>query len=96
MKTVAARAEGVDEVVEALEKHRAWMEAAGVLTERRLARASREVETIAVTALRERIGDLHGDRRLGALADRIITGDLDPYRAADELVKGLTNSPPGA
>ncbi|EFF93121.1 LAO/AO transport system ATPase [Streptomyces sp. e14] len=29
VKTVAARAEGVDEVVEALEKHRAWMEERG-------------------------------------------------------------------
>ncbi|MER5948206.1 methylmalonyl Co-A mutase-associated GTPase MeaB [Streptomyces sp. NPDC001904] len=90
VKTVAARGEGIDEVVEALEKHRAWMEEHGVLSERRVARASREVETIAVTALRERIGDLRGDRRLDALADRIVSGDLDPYRAADELVEGLT------
>ncbi|MCX5531263.1 methylmalonyl Co-A mutase-associated GTPase MeaB [Streptomyces sp. NBC_00006] len=90
VKTVAARGEGVDEVVEALEKHRAWMEEHDVLSERRAARAAREVETIAVTALRERIGDLSGDRRLGALAARIVSGDLDPYRAADELVAGLT------
>lgn len=90
VKTVAARGEGVDEVVEALEKHRAWMEERGVLVERRAARASHEVETIAVTALRERIGDLHGDRRLEALAERIVAGELDPYRAADELVAGLT------
>ncbi|MFD5496418.1 methylmalonyl Co-A mutase-associated GTPase MeaB [Streptomyces sp. NPDC001812] len=90
VKTVASRAEGVDEVVEALEKHRAWMEEHGVLAERRRARAAREIETIAVTALRQRIGDLHGDRRLGALADRIVGGELDPYRAADELVAGLT------
>ncbi|MDX2604782.1 methylmalonyl Co-A mutase-associated GTPase MeaB [Streptomyces caniscabiei] len=90
VKTVAARAEGVDEVVEALEKHRAWMEERGVLAERRRVRAAREVETIAVTALRERIGDLHGDRRLDALAERIVAGELDPYRAADELVAGLT------
>ncbi|MFF7145208.1 methylmalonyl Co-A mutase-associated GTPase MeaB [Streptomyces nodosus] len=90
VKTVASRGEGVEEVVEALEKHRAWMEERGVLAERRLARAAREVETIAVTALRERIGDLHGDRHLGALAERIVAGELDPYRAADELVAGLT------
>ncbi|MFE3855019.1 methylmalonyl Co-A mutase-associated GTPase MeaB [Streptomyces griseorubiginosus] len=90
VKTVAARAEGVDEVVEALEKHRAWMEEHGVLAERRRARAAHEVEAIAVTALRERIGDLRGDRRLDTLADRIVTGELDPYRAADELVEGLT------
>ncbi|MGK5499416.1 methylmalonyl Co-A mutase-associated GTPase MeaB [Streptomyces sp. URMC 125] len=90
VKTVAARGEGVDEVVEALEKHRAWMEERGVLGERRRARAAREVETIAVTALRERIGDLRGDRRLDALAERIAEGALDPYAAADELVAGLT------
>jgi LAO/AO transport system kinase len=92
VKTVASRGEGVDEVVEALEKHRAWMEERGVLAERRLRRAAEEVELIAVTALRERIGDLHGDRRLGALADRIVGGELDPYAAADELVAGLTGA----
>ncbi|MFD9241358.1 methylmalonyl Co-A mutase-associated GTPase MeaB [Streptomyces sp. NPDC059556] len=92
VKTVAARGEGIDEVVEALEKHRAWMEERGVLAERRRARAAREVETIAVTALRERIGDLHGDRRLDALAERIVAGDLDPYAASDELVASLTGT----
>ncbi len=92
VKTVAARGEGVDEVVEALEKHRAWMEEHGVLAARRRARAAHEVETIAVTALRERIGDLHGDRRLEALAERIVAGGLDPYAAADELVAGLTGN----
>ncbi|MFI1199571.1 methylmalonyl Co-A mutase-associated GTPase MeaB [Streptomyces sp. BHT-5-2] len=91
VKTVAARGEGVDEVLEALEKHRAWMEEHGVLARRRLARAAREVETIAVTTLRSRIGDLSGDRHLDALAERIVAGETDPYRAADELVAGLTN-----
>lgn len=91
VKTVAARGEGVDEVVEALEKHRAWMEEHGVLAERRLRRAAGEVETIAVTALRARIGDLHGDRRLGALAERVAAGELDAYAAADELVVGVTS-----
>lgn len=92
VKTVAARSEGVDEVVEALEKHRAWMEEHGVLTARRRARAAHEVETIAVTALRQRIGDLHGDRRLESLSERIVSGGLDPYTAADELVAGLTGN----
>ncbi|MCQ4080436.1 methylmalonyl Co-A mutase-associated GTPase MeaB [Streptomyces sp. RB6PN25] len=97
VKTVAARAEGIDEVVEALEKHRAWMEERGVLAERRLRRAALEVEHIAVTALRERIGDLSGDQHLDALAERIVAGALDPYAAADELIAGLTGDQgPGA
>jgi LAO/AO transport system kinase len=94
VKTVAVRAEAVDEVVEALEKHRAWMEERGVLAERRLRRAALEVEHIAVTALRARIGDLSGDQHLDALAERIVAGALDPYTAADELIAGLTNSGP--
>ncbi|MEU5219490.1 methylmalonyl Co-A mutase-associated GTPase MeaB [Streptomyces sp. NPDC020807] len=92
VKTVAARGEGVDEVVEALEKHRAWMEEHGVLAERRRSRAAREVETITITALRERIGVLHGDRRLDALAERIVAGALDPYAASDELIASLTGN----
>ncbi|GCD42963.1 transporter [Streptomyces paromomycinus] len=90
VKTVAARGQGTDEVVEALEKHRAWSEEHGTLAERRRTRAAREVETIAVTRLRERIGDLRGDRRLSVLAERIVAGELDPYAAADELVAGVT------
>ncbi|QIQ02653.1 methylmalonyl Co-A mutase-associated GTPase MeaB [Streptomyces liangshanensis] len=95
VKTVAARGQGMDEVVEALEKHRAWMEEHDVLTTRRAARAAREVETIAVTALRERIADLHGDRRLETLAGRVVAGELDPYTAADELIAGLTEPEAG-
>ncbi|OEJ33777.1 methylmalonyl Co-A mutase-associated GTPase MeaB [Streptomyces subrutilus] len=92
IKTVAARAQGIDEVVEALEKHRAWMDERGVLAERRTARAAREVETIAVTSLRTRMADLHGDSRLEALAARVAAGELDPYAAADVLLDSLTEA----
>ncbi|MFC5664673.1 methylmalonyl Co-A mutase-associated GTPase MeaB [Kitasatospora misakiensis] len=90
VKTVAARGEGVDEVVEALEKHRAWLDEHGELAVRRARRAAEEIEAIALAALRARIGDLHGDRQLAALAERVVAGELDPYGAADRLVAGLT------
>ncbi|MEU8515795.1 methylmalonyl Co-A mutase-associated GTPase MeaB [Kitasatospora sp. NPDC048722] len=90
VKTVAARGEGVDEVVEALEKHRAWLEEHGELAVRRRRRAADEIEAIALAELRARIGDLRGDRHLAGLAERVVTGDLDPYGAADALVAGLT------
>ncbi|WP_380285364.1 methylmalonyl Co-A mutase-associated GTPase MeaB [Kitasatospora purpeofusca] len=92
VKTVAARGEGVDEVVEALEKHRAWLDEHGGLAVRRRRRAADEIEAIALAALRARIGDLHGDRQLAALADRVAVGELDPYGAADRLVAGLTTA----
>ncbi|MER5812955.1 methylmalonyl Co-A mutase-associated GTPase MeaB [Streptomyces sp. NPDC002033] len=90
VKTVAARGQGIDELVESLEKHRAWMEEHGVLDGRRATRAAREVETIAITTLRGRLADLRGDARLDALAVRVAAGELDPYTAADALLDGLT------
>ncbi|MEY9967696.1 LAO/AO transport system kinase [Streptacidiphilus sp. MAP12-16] len=92
VKTVAARGEGIDELVESLEKHRAWMDEHGELTIRRQRRAAQEVETIAVTTLRQRFADLHGDQHLEALAKRVALGELDPYTAADELVAGVTTT----
>ncbi|GLW69202.1 transporter [Kitasatospora phosalacinea] len=91
VKTVAARGEGVDELVEALEKHRGWLAETGELDARRRRRAAQEVEAITLAALRARIGDLRGDRHLDALAGQVAAGELDPYAAADRLVAGLTS-----
>ncbi|GAA2111035.1 methylmalonyl Co-A mutase-associated GTPase MeaB [Actinomadura alba] len=92
--TVASRGEGADEVMEALDKHCAWLTGTGTLRKRRLARARDEVEAIAVTALRERMGDLHGDRRLDVLAAKVLDGECDPYSAAEELVSAVTDDGP--
>ena len=40
-------------------------------------------------SLRERMGDVHGSAALGSLADRVVAGETDPYRAADELLAQL-------
>ena len=90
VKTVASRGDGIDELLAALDKHRGWLEKTGELAARRHRRTAAEIEAIAVAALRARIGDLHGDQRLEALADGVLAGKLDPYAAADELVAGLT------
>jgi len=91
LKTVAAKGEGTEEVVEAIERHGTWLAASGQLEARRRRRAADEVEAIALTALRERIGDLSGSESLARLAGRVVAGELDPYAAADELVSGLTS-----
>jgi LAO/AO transport system kinase len=90
LKTVAAKGEGIEEVIDAVERHRAWMEQSGELQRRRTRRAADEVEAIALTVLRERIGDLRGGDALATLAGRVVAGELDPYSAADELVSGVT------
>ena len=90
VKTVAARSEGIDELVERLDEHWEWLASSGELDRRRRARASGEIEAIAVTALRERLGDLHQGTLLDALAEEVVAGKCDPYAAADRLVDGVT------
>ncbi|MFJ7422495.1 methylmalonyl Co-A mutase-associated GTPase MeaB [Streptomyces uncialis] len=89
VRTVASRGEGIDEVVEALEKHKGWMDERGVLVDRRRERAAKEIEVIAVTALRERLADVHGGQRVRvlSLAERVLAGELDAYAAADEVTR---------
>jgi LAO/AO transport system kinase len=89
VKTVASRGEGLDEVVAAVDKHRAWMQRGGELDRRRRRRVRDEIEAIAVTALRGRFGDLHGDARLDTLAEKVLAGQIDPYAAADEILAAL-------
>jgi LAO/AO transport system kinase len=89
VKTVASRGEGIDDVIAALDKHREWLTLSGRLDGRRRARAADEIEAIAVTALREQMGDLRGGSLLDELAGRVVASELDPYAAADDLLASL-------
>ena len=90
LKTVASQGDGVDEVVEAILTHRAWLAESGELTARRLRRARLEIEAIAVTALREKWRGVHEHSALDELAGAVVTGESDPYRAADVLIESFS------
>jgi LAO/AO transport system kinase len=90
VKTVAARGDGIEELVAAMDRHREWLGASGRLDAKRRLRAADEIEAIAVTALRERMGDVRGGELLDGLAGRVVSGELDPYTAADQLVDSVT------
>jgi LAO/AO transport system kinase len=89
VRAVATTGEGLADVVEALDKHRAWLAAEGRLGRRRARRAAGEVEAIALTELRGRLGDLRGGTLLGDLAAEVVAGRTDPYTAADRLLASL-------
>ena len=67
VKTVAAKGEGAGDVIDALEKHRQWLASSGRLDGKRRLRAADEIEAIALTGLRDRIGDVRG----GPLLDEL-------------------------
>jgi putative protein kinase ArgK-like GTPase of G3E family len=89
VKTVAARAEGVDDVLGLIDKHRGWLAAHGEAERRRRARAAAEIEAIALGTVRRRFADVHGSAALDEAAGRVVGGKTDPYTAADELVAEL-------
>ncbi|WP_322921545.1 methylmalonyl Co-A mutase-associated GTPase MeaB [Nocardioides renjunii] len=86
LRTVASTGTGIDEVLAEVDRHAAWLAESGGLARRRTARARREVEAIALAALRERWGGAGGRGDLDGLAGRVAAGDVDPYAAADELL----------
>jgi LAO/AO transport system kinase len=89
VKTIAARGEGITDVVAAVAKHRDWLERRGELERRRRARAAAEIEAIALGTVRLRFAAVHGSAALDAAAARVVEGDTDPYTAAEELVASL-------
>ncbi len=93
-KTVASRGvdegSGINDVLDALERHRQWLGESGELGRRRSARARGEIEAIALTQLRARMDELRGRSALSALAGRVAADQLDPYAAADELIAGVS------
>jgi LAO/AO transport system kinase len=89
VRAVASRGEGIDDVVAAVGKHRAWLSEHGQLQARREHRATVEVEEIALGTLRGRIGSLRHGTALPGLAAQVAAGHLDPYTAAADLLASL-------
>jgi LAO/AO transport system kinase len=86
LAATATLGEGIPAVLERLGAHLARAKDSGALQQRRLRRARDEVESIALTSLRRRWASAAGGHRLDALAVHVLSGQLDPYAAAEELV----------
>jgi LAO/AO transport system kinase len=86
--TVAIKGEGIDDLWTAVEKHRAYQEEKGLLEARRRRRIKGEIREIVAELYRRRVEDETG-RLLDDLADQVADRRLDPYEAADRLVRAL-------
>ena len=82
--TVATKGEGAEEVVDDDLRHHQHLTESGGLTRRRVARARREIEALALASVQRRFGEWGP----GAddLAARVESGSLDPFAAAHELL----------
>ncbi len=87
LRSVASRAEGVDEVLDAFARHRRYLEVSGQLAVRRRARLRERVVEITEEKLRQRLWTDAGtnewlDGQLPAMQD----GTATPFAVADALI----------
>jgi LAO/AO transport system kinase len=88
LRTEAARGEGVAELAAAIDEHRAFIEAAGTLAERRARNLRSEVLGIATARMRRRLESTAAeDPRTAELLERVVRRELDPASAAAELLE---------
>src|SRR5512133_2500115 len=94
VKTEALRGEGVAELVEKLDAHRAHIDAEGTLSERRRRNLRSEVLALATARLRARLADaISEDERFAALLDEVVARRrAGPVRSSNACVL----PPPGA
>jgi len=86
-KTVATRGQGVDELLEAVEAHAAYLHESHLFAQRERARVVGELETILRAQLLARLRARVPHERLEALVEQILARDLDPYSAAALLLE---------
>jgi LAO/AO transport system kinase len=92
VETVAKTGEGVEDFLDTLDDHRAWLETTGELDAKLRTRYAEEIRAL----LREDTADLlqeELDARGGidALVEGVVAKETDPYTVADEIIEPLAD-----
>lgn len=87
--TQAHRGIGVEELLERIEQHRAFLERKGLRGEGHRRRLRRGFEKVLEYLLKERLQQLFSERDIQRLLQQVETGQKDPWSAAEEVLRGL-------
>lgn len=89
IKTVALRDQGVPDLVEAIEQHRAYLQASGELQRREEDRARTALIHILQAAVLRRLQEQVPAQQLRQLVTDVASREIDPYRAAEQLLPAV-------
>jgi LAO/AO transport system kinase len=89
VSTVASTGSGIDEVIEAVALHRAWLSEAGRLEAKRSARLCDELIGILSERVVERVRGLRAGEDFERVQATVASREVDPWTAADELLARL-------
>jgi LAO/AO transport system kinase len=88
--TVATTGQGVVELVDAVVAHRNDAQASGELVRRRELRRREELREIVERRLELRARELCSGTKWDALEAQVVSGLLDPWSAADDMLRGIS------
>ena len=86
LRTVATDGTGVAELRDALQAHREFLEANGLVEARRRERVRDELRAIVAEQLREQAAVIGSGPRFEALVEKVAARKIDPFAAAAELL----------
>lgn len=90
LQTVAETGDGVTELADVLERHRAWLEASGEAVERREARLAQRVREVVDRQLREMVWrEQGGEALLEEALPALRNGEESPYDVAARIVRRI-------
>ena len=88
LATQAVNDVGIDELFKQIEKHRQTMEETGELCKRRQEQRRREfLETVEHRVSNELLKLVERDKEMGRYMKMVESGEIDPYSAADEILR---------
>jgi LAO/AO transport system kinase len=97
LQTQATEGSGLDDLWDAVEQHRAYLNSSGELERRRRARLRAEILDLAMGRLRAQLlGTVDGREQLDDLVDRALRREIDPYAAADAILSSVLADSTGA
>ncbi len=89
VQTTATSNEGVDELWNVVAQHREFSETTGLLQRRRSFRLREELREIVERRLEHRARQICSGSEWDALQSKVLENQLDPWTAADDMLKGI-------
>lgn len=89
VKTSALKGQGLDQLADAMQQHRAYLIESGVLLERAQRQSRSEVEALIVHDIMQSLRHSISEAEWDTLVAQVTTRERDPYGVAQELLKRI-------
>jgi LAO/AO transport system kinase len=87
--TSALRNEGIDGVIDEIEKHKSFQSGSGLLKKKKEKRIEEEFSEIIKELMEIKIARRLGDAEIKKIYARVKSGELDPYEGAELVISKI-------